>query len=313
MTMSEAFPQGKTGNGIFTALSLLTVPWSDDYAANLLDITYFNIHSGLKEVSPLISNFVIENVLPVESYATIASIIKSYYSKKWIKLYSTLNLTYNPIHNYDMVESMTEDYSKSNSNEAQEKTTHGHTISDDIEGTNSLTHGESISKTENVDNDSEMNQTDTITHNTEKETVISGAANQNNNTFGFNSASAVPLTTQAGTNNQTGTETNTGTDTTVTQKAETLSTDTTATEAHTGVDATVEARTAVESHSGIDLIENDGTITETGGGGHELTRSGNIGVTTTQQMIKAEREIWLWNFFEQVFSDVDNLLTLKIY
>ena len=45
-----------------------------------------------------------------------------------------------------------------------------------------------------------------------------------------------------------------------------------------------------------------------------LTRSGNIGVTTTQQMIQAQRELLLWDYFYKiVFPDIDKLLTLCIY
>jgi len=43
------------------------------------------------------------------------------------------------------------------------------------------------------------------------------------------------------------------------------------------------------------------------------TRAGNIGVTTTQQMLSAEREVWLWNFFDQVYRDIDSVLSLPIY
>ena len=45
-----------------------------------------------------------------------------------------------------------------------------------------------------------------------------------------------------------------------------------------------------------------------------LTRSGNIGVTTSQQMIQSERDLWMWDYFRiVVFPDVDRELTLKIY
>ena len=45
-----------------------------------------------------------------------------------------------------------------------------------------------------------------------------------------------------------------------------------------------------------------------------LTRHGNIGVTTTQQMLESEREVWTWNFFyDIVFRDIDKLLTLQVY
>lgn len=45
----------------------------------------------------------------------------------------------------------------------------------------------------------------------------------------------------------------------------------------------------------------------------ETHRAGNIGVTTTQQMLKAERELWIWNYFDQVFSDLDRELALMFH
>ena len=45
-----------------------------------------------------------------------------------------------------------------------------------------------------------------------------------------------------------------------------------------------------------------------------LTRSGNIGVTTSQQMLTAEREVGLWNFFYTVlFPSLDKVLTICNY
>lgn len=46
----------------------------------------------------------------------------------------------------------------------------------------------------------------------------------------------------------------------------------------------------------------------------ELTRSGNIGVTTSQQMLESEIALWKWNFIQDViYKDLDDLLTLNIY
>lgn len=42
-------------------------------------------------------------------------------------------------------------------------------------------------------------------------------------------------------------------------------------------------------------------------------RSGNIGVTTTQAMIESERSVWMWNFFDQVYKDIDSVLALPFY
>ena len=61
------------------------------------------------------------------------------------------------------------------------------------------------------------------------------------------------------------------------------------------------------THKNTDMETKDITSDRT------LKRSGNIGVTTSQQMIESERQLWLWNFFESVFSDIDKILVLKIY
>lgn len=45
----------------------------------------------------------------------------------------------------------------------------------------------------------------------------------------------------------------------------------------------------------------------------ELTRKGNIGVTTSQQMIESELELREYNLIEAIYSDIDSILTLKIY
>ena len=44
-----------------------------------------------------------------------------------------------------------------------------------------------------------------------------------------------------------------------------------------------------------------------------LTRKGNIGVTTSQQMMESEIELRQYNFIEQMFEDIDSLLTLSVY
>lgn len=49
------------------------------------------------------------------------------------------------------------------------------------------------------------------------------------------------------------------------------------------------------------------------GSERDLTRKGNIGVTTSQQMIESERELWNYFFYDRVFKDIDRFLTLSIY
>ena len=62
------------------------------------------------------------------------------------------------------------------------------------------------------------------------------------------------------------------------------------------------------------IIDISNEITRSSIVSRTLTRRGNIGVTTTQQMIEAQRELLLWDYFYKiVFPDLDKLLTLSIY
>lgn len=55
--------------------------------------------------------------------------------------------------------------------------------------------------------------------------------------------------------------------------------------------------------------------TDTGNDTHELTRSGNIGVTTSTQMLEQHADFWeRWNFYEKIlFPSVDKLIAIPIY
>lgn len=89
-------------------------------------------------------------------------------------------------------------------------------------------------------------------------------------------------------------------------------TTTTATGSSTRTDNLTDSRTDNTTHTRTDnLSESEsGTHSDT----RTLTRSGNIGVTTSQQMIEAERELNKWNYFYNiVFPSVDKVLTICTY
>lgn len=44
-----------------------------------------------------------------------------------------------------------------------------------------------------------------------------------------------------------------------------------------------------------------------------LSKSGNIGFNTPQEMLFSDLELWQWNFFKSVFDDIDSILTIPIY
>ena len=55
--------------------------------------------------------------------------------------------------------------------------------------------------------------------------------------------------------------------------------------------------------------EQSGTYTTTHNYGKKVETYGNIGVTTSQQMLESERNVLEWNFWEKLFNDLDSLLT----
>lgn len=63
-----------------------------------------------------------------------------------------------------------------------------------------------------------------------------------------------------------------------------------------------------------DLTDTEtGTDTTAGDNTRKLTRTGNIGTNTFQNLLQQERNLWMYNFFDQIFKDVDSVLTIPIY
>ena len=107
-------------------------------------------------------------------------------------------------------------------------------------------------------------------------------------TRGFNSSSDV--------NTDKETATNTGTN----------RVDTDGTEHNTGTQGTTGSNTGTQTDAD--------TGSDTSTRNYTLTRSGNIGVTTSQQMLQSERDLWMWSYFyDVVFPDVDEVLTVPVY
>lgn len=85
-------------------------------------------------------------------------------------------------------------------------------------------------------------------------------------------------------------------------------------------DETIEHTTGTNTTSRQGTDTDTGTQTNVGSGSdthtrnYELHRTGNIGVTTSQQMLESERAVWMWKFFyDVVFPDCDRVLTIQTY
>lgn len=235
MKYKEAFPTALSGSGIFHYMNTYK-PIPFDFSILNLDINYLS-RSGNKESAPLIDIFVEEGTLTDENRLKVARIVADMFYKNWEKLYATLNLEYNPIENYRMIER---------------------------EGKNGVTHNSESGTTTATENATENG-------NGTQSTV----GNIENDVFGFNSDTSVG-------NNNSNSDSNS--------------------------DTTYNKENSSNSNSSH-ATQSNGDMNEN----RELERSGNIGVTTSQQMIESERNLWNWNFIEQVMKDIDSVLVCSLY
>lgn len=273
LIMNDVYSDGELGDGIFNDLQSQDVPWKTANIEDYLDILYYS-HSGEKTVSRMIAKRVVDGVLPTSARSDIAAAVFTLFGVQWSKLYATLSFVYDPIENYRM----TEQEATAQHNEGSNTDTG--TI--DRDATNSRTDSGTI------DRDATNTRTDSGT--IDKDGT---QADITNKVYGFNTSTAV--------NSDTSTN---GVDTVETHDltfGETINeTDTHDLTFGESVDET-------ETHDLTYTNESDNSINRS------LNRYGNIGVTTSQQMITSERKLWEWNFFNQVFKDIDSILCLDIY
>lgn len=269
-------------------LADFSVPWHDvDYVPSL-DLGYYS-HSAQKLVSPVVFDVSgnIENLdtgivaLTTEQRTAIAGMIFQMFNRKWTKLWSLYSLSYSPINNYymDEAETVDRDISRSGSDTGTVSTANTGTVSDSGTDTGTVTTV--------TDND----KTNTGTQSN------SGSSDTENGIFGFNSSVAVGSDTSENTNS------NTRTDNLASTEDETVTETRNLADSNTRTLNTTDLETRNLANSG----------TESDDVSRELHRSGSTGIYSPQQLITDEIELWQWNFYKQVFEDIDSILCLDIY
>lgn len=87
-------------------------------------------------------------------------------------------------------------------------------------------------------------------------------------------------------------------------------------ETTTTSDSGIQGFNSVESNPSSDVNghqEDEISRTETETGTETVERSGNIGVTTSQQMLQSEFEVRKFDFYKMIYEDVDSILCLLSY
>ena len=272
--MKEMYPNLILGDGILSDLSDFSVPWSDSgISTTFLDMGYYS-RSAQKIVSPIVID-VSDNSQPLdtEQRTKLAGIVFTLFSRKWERFWDILNVEYNPISNYDMTETESIEIDVSDSHQNTGTVTN---VTDDV-----------IRETGTVTNvtDTDTTQTGTVSDN--------GSNSVDNGIYGFNSSTSVGSNTSDGTVTNTRTDNLAGTDDTTETRTDNLTKDRDVSD--------------TETRNLSDVLTGNRDTERT------LTRSGNIGVTTSQQMIESELELWQWNFFKSVYEDIDSICCLDVY
>ena len=284
MKLNEVFID-YINNGIFTFLNSLDVPWKDKNISQQLNLQYHGNISGKKEIAPLVDSLIVENNLTDNSKTMLAMSIFSICSSKWNKLYRILSLEYKPIENYNMTETEKTTSTNENTDTITTNTTNSNNVTETNTGTNTVNDSENTTGKNTITDSRNIEENNSVTN--------------NNSLYGFNSASAVNADSQNGTETRNTTDTNTHNDdlkgTRTNEHSENINT----------------SKVTAQKNDIKDT--KDGTHTENGSQDRTLSRHGNIGVTTSQQMINSEIELWQWDFFSGVFKDIDKVLTIQTY
>lgn len=282
------YPQMMMGDGIMSDLSAFSVPWHDATYVASLDLGYY-WHSAQKIISPVVFDVSgnIVNIhsdlseLTTEQRTAIAGMIFQIYNRKWTKLWGIYQTEYNPINNYHMdeVETVERDVSRSGTDTGTVNTSNTGTVSDSGTDTGTVT----------TVKDNDKTNTGTQTN--------AGTSNTQDGIFGFNSSTSV------GSDTSDNTTSNTRTDNLASTEDETITETRNLADSNTKTLNTTDLETRNLSSSNT---ESDDTS-------RESHRQGSTGIYTPQQFMESEIELWQWNFYKQVFEDIDSILCLEIY
>lgn len=295
--LRDYFPDFVGENSLFQKMVAQGAPW-DISIGEAMDRAYFTMYSGIKNPS----EFVILNTAgDVANSITIAAILYSIYGETWTRLWEAYKTKYTPIDNYNVQETV------NTSRNSNRKISRTNDLTSTVDGTETQTSQQDGTEgvTGNTTNDvvSDANGTSALEHGE----VISRTGEADSYTYGFNSQEKVPTAVQI----ETGEDTHSGTDTTTTIDHSTSNTTgTSKSDTTTHVNGTID--TTSKDVRADKTVED---TLDTNGGTEDIqrTRSGNVGQNSYQDLLRQEFELWRWNFFTQVFEDVDKFLVLSVY
>lgn len=278
--LNGAFPNWDEGEGIFSILAEAQTPpaWAETVSPLGLDIAYHGQRSGDKFIAPMLYYWLDEDTAEItESGKTkVVMALTARYAQKWAHLWSLYTSQYSPLDTYTIEETRTLE--------------HEGTANSTDERTPNLTTRDVID--EETKDDADNTKTTTF-----GKTNTQADTNSSTNTHGvegFNSDAFNDSDRDVTSGTSSKTSTDGGTETEREQRDESSTRDADNTSTLSGTDT--HEREEVDAY----------TDTET------KSRSGNL-YHAPAELMSVDREFWLDDFFQIVFSDIDKMLTLAIY
>ena len=237
------------------------------------------------------------------SAADIAATIKQMHIERWKHWLEMWKINYNPIWNVDGLETKTIEtaYGKITTMEKDTsvETYYDSSIEMKYDSSNKTTYNSNETIEQLTDGKYNTTHGLAVTH-TEPTTTNKTATFDNNNMVNYSQSEATQHS-----------DTNSGTDMIAISDGKKKT-------EHDGYDELSRDGKDTNTRSGKDTITNSGKDTDTLSGKDTVTetyrRSGNIGVTMTQQLLTAEEDFWSkYKFFDKWFEDIAEELTIPIY
>lgn len=319
--------------GVFYYLQQMNVPWRSKNINANLDKTFMHLN-GNKTPSPFLNNYYEytpgdERVwFTNDSKTAVSTTIFNLFNDNWTAKWNALTAEYDPISNYDMVESGTDTTTRTGTNDVTQTGTDTHSI--DHANTQSIESGEVVTSygtdvTTNTNTDL-YNKTNADMYARTNTSITQTKGDDELQISAFNSSSyqdkelnthGSDTTSGDATNNYTRTQGDATDNYTRTQGDATDNYTHVVGDATSNHETVVDTRVHADNGNTTDEETKNLSTTETRDTTdeltHSLTRSGNIGVTTSQQMIESELKLREYVFFDSVFNDICSVLTLPIY
>ena len=273
-TIADIIPNAFTGAGIFSAFN--NPIWVYDFDAEALDIQFITTY-GDRLAAPYLTHFDGEGGISDDDLQAIAAHIYAIHKWQWEHLYKAMVEEYNPLHNVDAHEIETNDSARSssaiNGNTDENDHLHNDATVDSISGAKSTTNMAGGSG----DTDSAGNGLSQV------------------DVSAFNSGSMVGDTA-----NGSNTDALTGTASENTSIINEENAD-----AHDIAASDNDLNSITNVHTNIN---NDEAFNK-----REVTRFGNIGLTTSAQLISGEISLWKFEYMQRVMTDICDTIALSIY